>query len=251
MRVCAFCSSSAMTREHLWPPKWLEHKVRRRLTVPPPFGISRRGASHNPQSWRSTTIDNTSKIVCRNCNSTWMSQLQRSVATLVSALAFDSAPRELSQEQQERLSAWAFMTAALIDSATPRAEPRFMDHSIRVGFRVTRDIPLGTQVWIAKYQDDDAKQVCGQHRAVYLPPAGTSAFTRLLLANVFCGHFALQVAYPRCYAGHRAPCLFEAPSMAAATVRVWPVQRNVATWPPAETLNHQSYQRFRVDRWRT
>ena len=253
VRACVFCSATGkLTNEHAWPPRWLATQISRTLPANDPraFELRRSGALISPHSWRSSSIDNKAKVVCEQCNTTWMNRLQISVASRITDIAFDSGIQRIPYGEQQKLSAWAFMTATVIDNSTPAGEERLVDASVSRCFKSTLDVPVGTQVWIGRYKDDSDTCIGGQHRSVYVPRPAMYSFEKLLVVTVFCGCFVMQLAYPRCRGGVRSTPVFGAPSMKHATVRIWPSGGSSAVWPPPVTLRRESYLQFCVDRWK-
>jgi hypothetical protein len=71
MRECAFCPSTKLTLEHVWGD-WING------IVPQVTYTTQRKISlvDFAEPWKTIGIGQTAKVVCRNCNNHWMSDLE-------------------------------------------------------------------------------------------------------------------------------------------------------------------------------
>jgi hypothetical protein len=140
-RDCVFCGGSANSNEHAFP-RWLAD------LVPGEAPLTMRRSGKRPASWESSGLDVRVKQVCRECNNTWMSELETRSRPLVSELATDARTAPLSHAEQITLSAWLYKTAIMLALAYP-AEDRFVLPGDYHYFYEHRRPPHGTTIWIA------------------------------------------------------------------------------------------------------
>lgn len=77
MKQCAFCPHTAkLSAEHILG-KWMNELFAGRMK-----GEYSDGAGRH-RKWESTEIDWTARVVCENCNNTWMSDIESKHAKLV------------------------------------------------------------------------------------------------------------------------------------------------------------------------
>jgi hypothetical protein len=91
------------------------------------------------------------KFVCRPCNQGWLGSLEGNARPLVGALINDLSLR-LDSEQQSLVARWAVKMAMVLE-ATRGASPEFFffDRHQRHAFRGALAIPVGTTVWVGRY----------------------------------------------------------------------------------------------------
>src|SRR4051812_18989685 len=114
MRACIFCCAEGrkMTSEHVWS-QWIY-----RLLYPTGkrVVIFHRQSGGPIQSRPSASIDVTLKIVCSECNSQWLSQLEDlHMKPLLADAIKAGAPKTFTQEDLIAIVVWAFKTAIVVD----------------------------------------------------------------------------------------------------------------------------------------
>ena len=155
-RHCIFCGNLDLSKEHFWP-KWCEPLFPRTAEdgrvemsfaqadgarlVAPPVVTNRPGR----------VIAKKLRVVCRTCNNTWMSRIEAEAQPVLTPL-IQGKPTVLDETQQKTLTEWVALKVMIaehskgVDHVTPQ-------HS-RAGFRATRRIPDGFQIWIGKCGED-------------------------------------------------------------------------------------------------
>jgi hypothetical protein len=115
----------------------------------------REGESQRPgdtRQWRSRAYDRQARVVCEQCNTGWMSDLETAVSLLLDVETLDGRP--LSPNERTLIAVWAMKTALTMDVAQP-LENRVIPPNVARSFGPDRQIPDGAQVWIASYTGTD------------------------------------------------------------------------------------------------
>jgi hypothetical protein len=86
--------------------------------------------------------------VCADCNSGWMSDLEIRAQPLLTPI-FQGRGREIHQEGQRRLAAWAFKTAVMLEDTHPDA--RTITEAERAALFDRHEAPSDCQIWIGAY----------------------------------------------------------------------------------------------------
>lgn len=168
LRVCIFCGSTGVTREHVFP-QWLHSEplvaasiargFDRRPMVTPTYSLKSaetglpgtdlvpRGGTEQPPE----TL--TVKVVCAPCNNGWMSQREVStMATLAPIMA--DIPTTLSTAELTRLASWATKTAVISEYLQPTSVVYDQVQRTRL---MNRDRPPhNVEVFMARYVQDEA-----------------------------------------------------------------------------------------------
>lgn len=113
-RVCIFCGSGNLTKEHVFPD-WMS-KVFPRTTT----------ATHTEENngkvektFQTRVFQHTAKIVCGSCNSGWMGKLESSTKPILSKMLFSlNYSANLTKNEQAILSFWAQKTAMILNRST-------------------------------------------------------------------------------------------------------------------------------------
>jgi hypothetical protein len=154
---CRFCGRTDLTREHIWP-RWLRKYLKYDDTGHHGHGTGgvemqgRIGTLH-PNSVRFRTGDIRSRkvrLVCRKCNSEWMSRLQQKAKPLLLPL-IRGEWIDLSANDQKIISSWAIMFTMVIELLDPRTDAHSFDQ--RNEFSKTSEPPPGWFIWIGQAND--------------------------------------------------------------------------------------------------
>jgi hypothetical protein len=164
---CIFCGDSDLTGEHLvaeWMHPHLPYSVipkdardpRHRIFTSTAFldgtvvrGKNIKGAFSGLNDIRTVTLD----VVCKSCNTGWMSRLQTAVKPVLLPFIQGEWP-VLSTEEQRTLSLWTVMTA-LVFGRVEAHEP--VSHSDLTAFKDAdqhRQVPDNFLLWIYAHYDD-------------------------------------------------------------------------------------------------
>ena len=121
------------------------------------FGTEITGVFGFPESWRERhrkTASVRPKIVCKPCNSGWMSRLQRGARPHVARLVRGEAAH-LDTTTQEIVAAWLAMTVISASRANDSYGGWAIPQTHRKQLQETSVVPTGMQVWIAPCTHDD------------------------------------------------------------------------------------------------
>jgi hypothetical protein len=114
-RVCVFCGSEDLTREHVFPDWMSKMFVDKKLTAT--TTIEKEGKPN--KVYKSGLFRHKAKIVCGQCNNGWMSKLETDAKPLLSTMLFDlRSAVKLGPEEQKILSFWAQKTVMILNLST-------------------------------------------------------------------------------------------------------------------------------------
>jgi hypothetical protein len=152
-RACIFCGGTPVTKEHLvgrWARRFADEEQRDIMQR-----TDREGEPQQPgdtREWQARVYDRQARVVCKPCNSGWMSDLETAVSLLLDVESVDG--RLLNPDEQSLLATWAMKTALTLNAAQS-PENRVMPAEVALSFGRDRHIPDGAQVWISSYTGDD------------------------------------------------------------------------------------------------
>src|SRR5580704_2096999 len=121
--ACVFCGTTngKLTCEHVIP-KW----ARRSFDIKGPVtvhsreaGLSQRRRVGAMQALNITLDD----AICEDCNSVWLSRLERRVKPLLAPMAVSAQPTALSPASQQLIATWAVKTVLLLELAFRQIYP--------------------------------------------------------------------------------------------------------------------------------
>jgi hypothetical protein len=209
---CAFCPSTQVTEEHVWP-KWISRALGGPdgFTMPSPYGTR-----------KVRSIDITVPV-CTFCNHRWLSVLENDVRPVLGPLIYGQE-RTLDPDKQRLLATWAVKMALMLDLLGRRL---FIPTGFYYDFRLRR-CPLPSQVvWLGAYCGSK-HAAWASHQALHLgistnepPNAFVSTFTAFRAVFQVVGHLTrgnMDIS-------DRRP-------MAAALARIWPPREEPIDWPP-------------------
>ena len=152
-RRCIFCGAKGVTKEHFFPrwcaPLFVDTITDKRIElsftqagprqlVGTPSFLTRPGS----------VLTKKIRVVCGNCNNTWMSAIEAAAQPVITALA-TGINITLNTDHKAKLAQWAALKVMVCehsiidDSITPPSQ--------REEFRVNRDvIPQGFQIWVGR-----------------------------------------------------------------------------------------------------
>ncbi len=244
MEPCVLCGTTdaTATREHVIPG-W----ARRSFDIQGPVMV---GAREEPSELRTRvgkiqhlniTLDD---AICGNCNTVWLSRLERAVRPFLAPMAVSAKPTTLDAKRQALIATWAVKTVLLFEMAIRRMYPtgrpiqgyRASPQEL-AWLRANREPPPRSLVWLGCWDCQQAIPVNYAPSDAPLPMADGSPvaghFTTLAL-----GYVALQVFTVDFVAAeqHRAASWnTKVPaSLAQVLIRIWPpspLPREVS-WPP-------------------
>jgi hypothetical protein len=140
MNQCLFCgpTGNPLTEEHVWPV-WVsrllkgkygsDHFVHLRSTGDSTTGI-----------WKAPVLKITTKTLCDKCNNVWLGAFENEVVKpIASPLILGESVDIIRPADQERLAAWAYKMALLLEVVVPQKEraAEFFTAAERFDFRQT------------------------------------------------------------------------------------------------------------------
>ncbi|MFD5711316.1 hypothetical protein ACFWHW_13115 [Streptomyces pharetrae] len=112
-KVCVFCGGTPLTKEHVLP-RWLkvalDPTVRRHQYV--------RLSVDTVRHHQAPPLNEQVKVVCSECNSGWMNQLEENVRRFLPDLIRGN-PCDLDAEAQRALAAWSLKTMLMFQHTHP------------------------------------------------------------------------------------------------------------------------------------
>lgn len=145
-RICIFCGKEDLTQEHILP-KWIQ-KYFQPSSVDLNVVQKSDGKTYE---FKEKAFNHTAKIVCKECNSGWMSDLENEVQGLLGPMFNGSNPSTiLSTYERSLIAHWAAKTFAILEfssnehvSHMPRSVPTSLystrtlsqEHTIYMGYR--------------------------------------------------------------------------------------------------------------------
>lgn len=235
---CVFCGRSNLSKEHIWPrwshallpwgPNAQHREVRVTRTekvkvVGEPWVLDRQGAVTTKKI----------RVVCRACNSGWMSEIEATVRSILTPLILGS-PAALDQEAQRKLAEWITLKVMVGEQNIP--EEAVIPQVDRDAFRASRAIPNCLMIWIAKCDAPHWRSAYLRNAAAFSLPHKMSAYKggrntqtttfgigNLLVFAVACTSEGLDMA--------------EIIKPGVGIPRLWPAATSVLRWPPIWTVH--------------
>lgn len=246
MKDCAFCPNLANDGEHYWSA-WIGG-----LFETSGFNFRRLNtATGNRAAWRRLSLDEKTKVVCKSCNNTWMSDLENESKAAFAGLIRDGVELSLLPRGTSLLAAFAFKCAVVADHAEPHGGP-FFTRFARQRFRESRQIPPGVRMWLAAFHDPVGHR--GLYTHYYTAPT-KAPFSDLgfYVFTFLAGHLAFQVHATRWEKLHKLGAEFpivepKSDWDARVAVEFWPNIGFPTPWPPPLYLDGDELQRFTY-RW--
>jgi len=242
MKKCAFCENPANSGEHLWSDWICELIPHKGFTL---RRLDTSTGKYHP--WHSSTLDQKTKVVCRECNSTWMSDIESEARQTLSNVIVDGAPLTLLPRGIAALTAYAFKCVVISNHMNLHSqEPYFLPY-IRHRFRDYLEIPRGTQMWLSAFRGKHASN--GVYAGYFARPQDRDDF-EFYVFTFMAGFLVFQVACPRAnklhLVGRRLPRLAPTQKWSEATTQFWPNDHGLPIlWPPRLYLSDDTINVFR------
>lgn len=241
-RKCIFCGNylrgQQKSKEHIFP-QWLqEHQglggeqlYQTRYTTEGRIDNVRECTFHT----------HVSGLICKKCNTDWMSELERQAKPLLTPLLDDTFKGHLRQNDCQIIAQWLFKTALTLHSVSQR-EAKLIPAEHYTTFYETRAIPAGVLISIAHFEGEgDLFWI--ENQAWRGRPRGVSTeklnayFKQTYTITLRVGHLAWRVHYwPVWPKENGAP--FKVFEYQGNSIRhVYPVGPGGISWPPAESIS--------------
>lgn len=140
---CIFCGATnrELTKEHAWSD-WLVDVFRE-------FKASTYYRdTGSMESWVTKSFTATVRVVCEQCNNTWMSEIDNAAKPLLIPMVRPGAPLGLNSYQQRDVARWAFLRAIILQYT---GNQRVVPQSHVTEFFTKRRPPMQTVIRIAAY----------------------------------------------------------------------------------------------------
>ncbi len=245
MKKCAFCTRPAVSEEHVFS-KWM-------LDLLPPkerYVCNERLVPHDDYiRYKKKKVRITAKVVCKQCNHGWMSDIEDALKPILKDAFFDEQPRLFTPGQLATISAFSFKTLVLANHKDLKAAP-FFPTADRFRFRRELRIPAGIQVWMAS-RETVADKYFGFWKSVYGKSEKRLGYG---FANYICTwnfqNIVLQIVATKWQDRRRRnttpPFAFpEDDYWKHASVLIWPTPSSNIRWPPIFYLGRETLPKFR------
>jgi hypothetical protein len=247
VRSCAFCPREANSKEHVWSA-WIGD-----LFKSPGYNFSRFNiGTGGLKQWRLPTLDEKSKVVCRECNHGWMSDLEGRAKAAFSGMMRDGTGICLLSRGIGLLAAFAFKCAVIADHGDARGGPFFSSFD-RYRFRESLQVPKGVRMWIAAFHDPVGRRgIFTSYRSS--PNADMFRDLEFYVFTFLAGHLAFQVHATRRTTLHKHGRALPGVELETywdtrAATEFWPNENGFpVTWPPPIYIRSDMLQHF-IYRW--
>lgn len=245
-RACIFCGTRPTTREHVYP-RWI------RDALPIAAARYRTSDAEGNRLWEQATFDIEARVVCKACNTGWMSDLEGEVKPLLADAMMYGADLTMTEGQQRTIALWAIKTAFVLESYRkgstfdhiPEWQARWMPRTRTRGDAA--DPPPGISVVMFGRQlvltSEDGIEHFAVSRSVGIalrePPNDSKGY----VATFVVGYVGFQVFGVNLQV-ERTPNVRYAPWVLERTTPLWPASGRSATWPPSLVMTTEEAIRF-------
>lgn len=186
MKECAFCTNSGkMSAEHIFA-RWVQDLFPAKRIA---FYIG--GSADRSRRFEAETIDWKAKVVCANCNNTWMSDIESVHGKpVLTPFIVGEIGVPITQGTARSIALYAFKTSVVANHAD-RGTEQFFSARLRHAFRTNYDIPKNVNIWICGIKNHRGDV---RIKTVYYSGQLSAAYRWKMYAFTFgIGHFVTQV----------------------------------------------------------
>jgi hypothetical protein len=203
--------------------------------------------------WTTTKIDQTANVVCKNCNETWMSDLENTAKSLLADVVVHGKQTQFRPHDLKFLSAYAFKAAVIANYQTLNLVPEPISTRFqREQFRTSLVIPADIRIWISSFQGH--ARYSGRSNPRYAKSTNDRAPLNdldIFTHTYVIGHLVFQVLAYRFNSILNRGLRIELPKQAEvwvpASQQIWPIEAGTIAWP-TKYLGPRTTDLF-VDRW--
>jgi hypothetical protein len=224
--VCIFCGNPKLSREHIYSRAWIERLVPDAESHT--NWLSRDFEGDPVATWASSEADVVVRCVCRECNSGWMNDLDRTAEPIVNELARGENRVRVEGGALQVFATWAVKMALVMECALT---PMVLAQETRQHFSRERKPPPEFRVWVATMEGYEAETRTTPMTLVDAPEPGASV--QAYLATFRMLHLVVEVLAPL-----RANVQPEPDN--------WARERVQLAWPRDQTLE---WPLFPKERW--
>ncbi|MEM5564649.1 hypothetical protein WNY78_06020 [Psychroserpens sp. AS72] len=124
MANCIFCNCKKVSKEHLWGKWWTEYypPSKKSMLIRDDHTITKRDSNNEviEEKGQFSNVGNsmtkTTKVVCENCNNTWMSQIENDMKKAFHSI-YIKKKETISTNSELSIRKWMYLKYCLIDRA--------------------------------------------------------------------------------------------------------------------------------------
>lgn len=198
-RVCVFCESEGnLTNEHVFP-QWMSRALN--LSVDDELTHTIDMRERGKVSRRVRQLDIKVKVVCKICNSGWMSHLERRVIPILTPM-IQGVPLVVGADDARAVGCWITKTALMTAFASPGGEG-VVSQEMLSGFYRDRSTFPAQSAWVGRAQPTEpptAMQVIPKIMKGVAESSGTEYILYDWMA--FVGNLVMRTVIVRDYPWH-------------------------------------------------
>lgn len=249
-RSCVFCPGEAkMSGEHLWSD-WIGDALGPRRYI-----FSQETAPQTiAKRWQSNSLDLTAKVVCKQCNEGWMSNLESQHAKpAMEHLIRYGSPLSLLRTGIASIAAFAFKSTIIAYYMRRTGPKTLFPLAVRRRFAASLTIPDGVQMWLSSLAKREGRTTGIFQGHTFKTPHGTVNGFELYVFTFGAGHLVIQVAVSRWTKNflrrNSFPRITKNPYWDNLATPFWPSNGTPVLWPPPKHLSDEMIDTF-CCRWR-
>ena len=239
MNECAFCDhKGTLSAEHI-ASAWMRELFPGRRTA-----WFKNDKMTERKRFETDTMDWKARVVCVNCNNTWMSNIEKDHAQpALTPLITGEFNIPIDRERAHSISLFAFKTAVIMDHQQRRIEGPFFSKRLRYAFRRHQIIPGNVSMWFCGIKNHRGG---GQFKTAYskgeFPPGHNF---QMYTCTCAIGCFVFQVvAVKQIWNLQFRPSRFE-----GLAVPFWPAVPSGYIWPSPYVLDGTEQFLAFTERW--
>lgn len=237
-RACIFCEATPTSAEHLFPA-WIGRLFEERGVN----SIHRSGTSDKGilREWKKARpLQYTVRVVCKNCNNGWMSDIESQVIAIISPMIMGKAnplnPMVLDEKSKRTVSIWLALRA-IIYWQCQKELPK-LPFSWLQEIKDEKRCPKGWSVWIGANNGAVTPYYLELTSELEIVDNGIPVVHQGLLMTGNLGNFVFKVSALRNserIIGHTLPDYI---------IRTSPSNNTLSSWPPKVTMDKDSMANF-------
>ena len=256
MSQCLFCgpTDSPLTEEHAWPV-WVSKLLKGKYGSDH-FVHIRSTGDNTTGLWRAPVLKVTTKTLCATCNNVWLGAFENHVIKPIASPLILGEPVDIIKPaDQEKLAAWAYKMALLLEVAVPHKERavEFFTAGERLDFRKTTMPNEHVRVFLANFKYGQEPAHAHQHQHTLTRREDQVTFQRRI-CTITAGCMALQVFAIRrvdtgklAYATSEMEVEFQGRAK-TAIAHIWPPTSNAVRWSDLDLMSKEDIEQF-TDMW--
>lgn len=252
MSECLFCghANDSLTEEHVWPA-WISKLLKGKYGSDH-FVHIRSTGDHTAGLWRAHVLKVTTKTLCATCNNVWLGAFENDVIKPIATPLILGEPVDIIRPaEQERLAAWAYKMALLLEVAVPHKErsAEFFTRAERLDFRKTTMPNEHVRVFLANFKYGQEPAHAHQQQHLVTRRDDQITFQRRI-CTITAGCMALQVFAIRrvdtgklAYATSEMEVEFQGRAQ-TAIAQIWPPTSNAVRWSDLDVMSKEDIEQF-------